>query len=185
MNIILNCQLTVKWLFNGLIAGWSGVSRRNDPLLWRLYHNKPPRPHCGPLHFWCLHRSYQSRWLNSSGRGGARYNRYLSRHTRCLCHHEPSKIQQWQCRLWLFNIDSDRPFDIFGAHYSPNMSPRLHPLLILWWGGHGDWVGADLLWWQYSIDTAEGRGDGGVQWRLYRLLSWENSEVWMNNEADY
>ena len=31
-------------------AGGPGVSWRDDPILRRLDHNKPPHPHCGPLH---------------------------------------------------------------------------------------------------------------------------------------
>ena len=45
-------NIVMKMLTCIYCIGWPSVSRRDDPILRRFHHNKPPHPHCCPLYLW-------------------------------------------------------------------------------------------------------------------------------------
>ena len=81
--------------------------------------------------------------------------------TWCDENNKSSKIWKWGWALWCGHIVSKLYHHLL-LHYCPNLSPHLYPVPVHWPGGHGDWVGADLPWWQSSINTPGGRGGGHI-----------------------
>ena len=100
--------------------------------------------------------------------------------TRRLQDQNTPKIQQWECRFRFLHIVFDLAPDLL-HHHCPHLPPRLHPVPVHWPGGHGDWVGGHRSWWQSSINTAGGRGQCDIKWRMQWLLSWQDKKVCILN----